>query len=1007
MQAEPVGAVLVVGGGIAGMQAALDLAEEGFRVHLVTREPSLGGRMARLDKTFPTNDCAMCLLGPRMGAVERHPDIQVHTLSELVALEGEAGNFTARVREEARRVDVEACTNCGSCWEKCPARLDNAFDLGQGKRKAVGLFFPQAVPAAPHIVGERCLYVQKGTCRLCEEVCGPGALRLEAKGRETVLEVGAVILAPGSEAFDADRRGEYGHGVYRNVLTAPELERLLSPSGPTTGEVRRPSDGRVPRRVAFISCVGSRDAARGRAYCSAVCCMYTAKEARLLLEHHPATECTVFYQDLRAVGKGFDAYVEGVRRMGARYVRSLPSALAEDPATRNLSVRYRDDAGFNREEFDLVVLAVGLEPPARAGELARAARIELDARGFCRTDPVWPGRTTREGVLAAGAFLGPRDIPDTVASASAAASQVARALAPARGRLSVTRVYPPERADQGPARIGVAVCRCGTNIASVVDVPRVAGFAEGLPGVAWAGEVTYACSQGSLAELAAVVERESLNRLVVASCSIRTHLPLFREAMREAGLNPFLVEMANIRDQCSWVHRDEPEAATEKSEDLVAMAVYKAARLTPLATGKVPVVKTVLVVGAGPAGLAAAVELGGQGFEVELVEREEHLGGNLRRLSRTAEGVDAAALLAQLEAQVAAEPGIRVHTLTQLVAVGGSPGRFHSTLERQGARWEVAHGAVVLAPGTRELDQVGHGHGSDPRVLTALELDQRLRREDFAAGEGKTTVLLACVGSRQDDRPYCSRTCCIQGVRQARELARRDPTGRVYLLYRDLRSYGFWEEEYLAAREEGVVFLRFDPAAPPRVEPGETLTVRVRDEIAELELELAADRLVLLAAAVPAPGMAQLTGLFRAPLNAEGFLLETHAKLAPLESPAAGVFLAGSGLYPRTAGEAMVQGRGAAARAAALLARGELPAGGAVATVDPERCAGCLTCVRVCPYGIPRMNALGKAEIDPAVCHGCGTCVGDCPADAIELGFYDNRELRGKLAGLTVRRRSA
>lgn len=1007
MPSEVTGAVLVLGAGIAGMQSALDLADAGFRVHLVTREPSLGGRMARLDKTFPTNDCAMCLLGPRMGAVDRHPNIELHTLSELVSLEGTVGHFTARIVAEPRRVDASLCTNCGNCTQKCPARLDNPFDFGQGKRRAIGTFFPQAVPAVPHIEAEACLYVKKGSCRLCEGVCGPQAIRLDQKPQPSELAVGAVILAPGFDLFDAAQRGEYGYGVYRNVLTSPELERLLSSSGPTRGEVHRPSDGKVPQRVAFISCVGSRDVARGAPYCSAVCCMYSAKEAVLLGEHHPDVATSIFYQDIRAMGKGFDAYVERAQAAGVRYIRHLPSALREDPVSRNLTIRYLEDGAWREEEFDLAVLAVGLRPPAGVQELARVTGIVLDEHGFLQSDPTTPGLTNRPGVLAAGAFLGPRDIPDTVASASAAAAEVATLLYTARGTLTQVREYPPERPVQGEPRIGVLVCRCGTNIASVVDVPRVAQFAANLPGVVYADEVTYACSQGSLEQLGKLVAEKDLNRVVIASCSIRTHLPLFREVLQGAGLNPFLVEMANIRDQCSWVHAADHAAATDKAEDLTAMAVGKAARLRPLTTGTVPLVPSALVVGGGVAGLSAALELSRQGFPVDLVERRAELGGNLRRLHRTAEGADAAGWREELLRQVREEKGISVHLETEVETITGGTGRFRGQLRQGDKRWEISFGAGVLAPGTEELPTPGYGHGSNERVVTALELEERLRDPAFPGGEGETTVLLACVGSREPDRPYCSRTCCAQGVRLARELHARDPQGRVYMLYRDLRAYGLLEQDYLAAREEGIGFLRFEPSDPPEVSGGTDLVVRVRDDISDLPFELSADRLVLLTAAVPAAGMAELAGRFKVPTTAEGFLLETHAKLAPLESSSAGIYLAGAGLYPRTAGEAATQGRGAAARAAALLSRGELVTGGSVAVVDPELCAGCLTCVRVCPYQIPRMNAQGKAEIDAAACHGCGTCVADCPADAISLGYYENLALFGKIEGLQVRRRLA
>ncbi|RLA92932.1 MAG: hypothetical protein DRG69_08045 [Deltaproteobacteria bacterium] len=657
------GAVLMLGGGIGGVQASLDLAEAGFRVYLVESSPSIGGRMAQLDKTFPTNDCSMCILSPKLVECGRHPNIDLFTYSELLALEGEPGAFRARVLKHARYVREDLCTGCGTCQEKCPRKAPSEFDQGLGTRKAIYVPYPQAIPNVPVIDREICTYFLKGKCRLCEKNCPTGAIDYEQQDEELELDVGAVILAVGYDVFDPTIKGEYGYRKYSNVVTSLEFERMLSASGPFQGEVLRPSDGSHPRRIAWIQCVGSRNSQIGRAYCSSVCCMYAIKEAIIAKEHDGLIEPTIFYIDVRAFGKGFDLYYERARsEHGVRFVRSMVSQVVEDPETKGLLVHYVDEAGrLRREEFDLVVLSVGLGPSRDALELARRLGVELDPYGFCSTSPSQPLSTSRPGVYVCGAFQGPKDIPEAVAQASGAAASAAAEVASARWQLVRREEYPPERDVSSEApRIGVFVCHCGINIAGVVDVEAVRDYARTLPHVVHAEDNLFSCSQDAQERIKKVIREERLNRVVVASCSPRTHEPLFRQTLREAGLNPYLFEMANIRDQCSWVHMKEKERATEKAKDLVRMAVTAAALLQPLQRERLPVHKRALVIGGGLAGMTAALGFASAGFEVFLVEREAALGGNLRHLRYTLRGKDPQALLQELIEKVAAHPSIYV-----------------------------------------------------------------------------------------------------------------------------------------------------------------------------------------------------------------------------------------------------------------------------------------------------------------------------------------------------------
>ncbi len=420
-------AALVIGGGIAGIQAALDLAEMGVQVYLVERLPSIGGRMAQLDKTFPTNDCSTCILSPKMNDCARHSNIVLHTYSEVTALEGEAGRFTVTVRHHPRYVDEKKCTGCGLCAEKCPVKVPDAFNMGLRERKAIYLYFSQAVPQVMTIDPEACIYLQRGKCGACAKNCQAGAVDFAQTAREETLRVGAVIVAAGFDFLDPRDLTQFGYRQCPNVITALEYERLISASGPTEGHLLRPSDRRPARRIGFIQCVGSRDV-RHQLFCSSVCCMHSSKQAVLAAEHDPGVESTVFYTDFRASGKGFREYVaRAEQEYGVRYVRGRVARIGEDEE-HNPVIHYEDMATSRpaRMTVDMAVLATSLIPRATTAELARVLGIAVDAYGFVKTEPFAPVDTTRAGIFAAGCCRGPFDIPESVMQASAAAARAAR-----------------------------------------------------------------------------------------------------------------------------------------------------------------------------------------------------------------------------------------------------------------------------------------------------------------------------------------------------------------------------------------------------------------------------------------------------------------------------------------------------------------------------------------------------------------------------------------------------
>ena len=931
----------------------------------------------------------------------------------------------------------EICRTCGACAFVCPtgaitldkisARIPkirgSEFNMGLSERPNIYKPFPQAVPATPAIDAQNCLHFLTGDCGACEKFCPAGAVDFQQTSQDLTLEVGAVIVSPGFETFDARLKGEYGYGRYPNVITSLEFERILSASGPFAGHVQRPSDGQEPARVAWIQCVGSRDAGLNQDYCSSVCCMVATKQAVIAKEHVAGLSPAIFYIDVRAQGKGFDRYYERAKNeQGVRYVRSLISRVAEHPQTHNLILSYIDETNtFQNEEFDLVVLSVGLKPHSEAGELARTLNIETDRFGFCQSPPFSALSTSRPGILASGVFQNPKDIPETVTQASGAAGEAAALLSEVRGTKVTALTFPEERSIAGEeARIGVLICHCGINIAGVVDVDRVTEYAKTLSGVVYADHFLFTCSTDTQERMQQVIKEERLNRVIVASCSPRTHEALFQDSLRKAGLNKYLFEMANIRDQCSWVHQNEPVLATEKAKDLVRMAVARARRLEPLEEFPYAVIQKGLVIGGGMAGMTAALNLADQGFETFLIEQSDRLGGQALRLYQTLEEKNVADYVGGLIKQVEDHPRIHVFMQGRVLEMKGSVGQFMSTIAlkkpmpkpgvseieaaqavppslalplaegREGAGVEktlIEHGVVIVATGGSEYAPEEYCFGRHPGVLTQLDFQKILFEHPEEIRRAKQIVMIQCVGSREEEHPYCSRVCCSTAVANALKIKEVSPQTDVAILYRDMRTYARKELFYKQAREAGVRFIRFDPEAKPEVaEDQGRLMVTVLDQNLKRPLRFRPDYLALSAAIRPGREAKALSTTLKLPLDADGFFLEAHIKLRPLDFANAGMFLCGLGHGPKSLEESLVQAKGAAARAATILAQKEIQVGGKTAVVDEELCVACLTCARVCPFGVPTINERHFAEMNPAACQGCGNCASACPQGAIQVG---------------------
>ena len=906
---------------------------------------------------------------------------------------------------------TEVCQTCGACAFICPTNrinlgdltadrpipIANEYNAGLNDRSAVYIPYPQAVPNKAVIDDEFCVHMLKEECEICSEFCDAEAIDFNQREESIELDVGAVVFTPGFELFDPGQKEELGYNLYPNVVSALEFERILSASGPYLGKVLRPSDDRAPQRIAFLQCVGSRD--HEHDYCSSVCCMYATKEAIIAKEHAGAElECDIFYMDMRAFSKGFDEYYNRAKESGVNYIKCRISSVKENPQTNNLLIRYLTESGqIKSQEYDLIVLSLGMLPPAALNEVAAKFDIALNEQNFCRTSTFKPIETSHDGIYVAGPANEPKDIPETVMQASGAAAKVLSLLQESRGTQIITREYPPEIdvTDQEP-RIGVFVCHCGANIAGIVNVTDVTEYARTLKGVVYAERNLYTCSNDTQENIKEKIQEYGLNRVVVASCTPRTHEPLFRNTLREIGLNPYLFEMANIRDQCAWVHMFEPEKATEKSKDLVSMAVAKARLLEPLQKRSLAINQAALVIGGGLAGMTSALELANQGFEVHLIEKEKELGGNLRHIHYLLDGDDPQLELKTLVKSVKVVDKIHLHTAARIENIEGSIGNFTTQVVKNGSSEEIKHGIIIVATGASEYQPQEYLYGQDPNVITQRELEQQLAMNGesiFAADkqQPKTVVMIQCVGSHCDERPYCSRVCCSGSIKNALKIKVMDPDTKIFILYRDIRTYGFKESYYTMAREQGVVFIRYVDEHKPEVSKnGNGLKVEVFDQTIYAIAEIAPDLVVLSAGVIPGEENERIAQLLKVPLGSDGFFMEAHMKLRPVDFATEGVFLCGMAHSAKTVEESIIQAQAAASRAATILTKDSIELEATISQVVDANCDGCAYCVEPCPYNAITLieymykGAVKKTvEVNESLCKGCGSCQATCPKQGI------------------------
>ncbi|MFX1399574.1 MAG: FAD-dependent oxidoreductase, partial [Promethearchaeota archaeon] len=946
------GSVLVIGGGIAGIQTSLDLTELGFKVYLVEKSPSIGGRMAQLDKTFPTNDCSLCILAPKMVEVFRNPNIELMTYHEVKQITGKTGNFQVTVLKKPRYIDDTKCKGCGDCAAKCPKiEVPNAFDMNLGKRKSIYIPFPQAVPPIYLIDPELCLKLTKGVCGVCEKVCQAEAIDYEQKLQEISINVGAIVVATGFDMPAEELSSRWGYH-YKNVVSALEYERILCASGPFGGHVLRPSDETEPEKIAFIQCAGSRDLHENVPYCSSVCCMYSAKEAIITKEHSENSSCYIFRHDIRAYGKNFYEFTQRAQEeYGVIYFQTKISKIEENPETNDLIIHYEDlkTGKFSTFRANLIVLATPLVPSKGTINLADILDVELDNYNFFKENSYFDkSLSSREGIFLCGFCQGPMDIPETVADASGVASQIAALLNSAKyteTKEKILEVPEIEVKISDEPRIGILVCHCGINIGKYVDVSEVVDYLKTLPYVVHSEANLYSCSSDSQTRIKELIKEHNLNRFIVASCTPRTHEALFQETCEEVGLNKYLFEMVNIRDQCSWVHMGDNKAATAKSKDLIRMAVAKARLLKPLQEAKLDIIPTALIIGGGVSGMTAALNIANQGFKVYLIEKQNKLGGNLNYLNILYPiQEDASIFLNEIRERIENNKNIQIFFESKIKDIKGYIGNYDiSIIDSEKETHNLKIGTIIVATGAQELEPNGifQYNKKNKNVISQLDLEKKLKDTDKSWLDkiDRITIIL-CVNARQKEGiTYCSNVCCGVSIKNINILKELKPELEIIVLYRDFQMAKKEFEEYYRARRKDAVFLRYDLDKIPEIvklnDKIEKYKIKIFDTNLQDEIEFKTDLIVLATPMIPADNLEELAKMLKVPIDKNGFFLEAHVKLRPLDFATDGIFLAGCAQWPKNIQDSISQANGAAGRASRFLSAKTIKTSGLIAEVNP------------------------------------------------------------------------
>ncbi len=982
--------VLIIGGGISGLEAALNLAKMDVKVVLVEKSPALGGALPLLFRTYP--ECACCRIYGKMLEAQNHPNVDVLTLAEVVRVEKKEDGFIAEILRKPRYIDPVKCISCGKCAEVCPQSVNVPGGFFWGERKAAYIPYPQAVPFVYVINGENCLSLKGDKCDECVKACPVDAVTLDATQAREELEVGNIVLASGFDLPEASVLNRYGYQL-PNVITSVELERLMSISGPTGGKIVCPGNGNPPKRIAWIQCVGSRDTGRAdTGHCSSVCCMFAMKEAinaKELLGDDVETD--IYFMDVRAFGKNFEEYANNAlaRNVNFKYTRIhnvLPS-----PGTDRLKIVYHNHEGdqVEKSEYDMVVLSTGLRLSEATRSFLEQLGVELDSSTFVKTEHFDPVKTSVPGIYVCGSVSGPKDIYDSMVEAGSVAAEVA-----AGGLPSKEHGESKTNESEEEGKIGVFICDCPLYELPEDQLQGLTGKIKAAPGVVAVETVSNLCSERGKEYISGVIKEKGINRVVLTSCALTVRKAMFEGFLQREGLKPSRIEVVDLSDHLSPKEGDSRSVNVFSLAGSLSDSIQNLAKPLPLATRKIRVEPSSLVVGGGVNGMEYALSVAEQGYQVYLVEKSDKLGGKAGELFRTWKGEAIKPYVDDLIARVQNHPRIEVYLESEVIKNEGCSGSFTSLVinRKTGETKEIKHGVTHLAVGAKEFRPSGYYcFGENSKVLTLSQLQSRLDGQRDELAKAETVVFIQCVGSRDEERPYCSRVCCTRAILVALELKKIRPKMNVVILHRDIRTYGVKEKLYREALAAGVFFVRYDLSKPPIVSSNEDdLEVKVRDLVVGKDLIFAADMLVLSTAIIPDND--EISRVFSVDLDENGFFAESHEKMKPVQFYNETITMSGSAHAPKFLDESIAQARAAAASAISILRKGYVEVGGIVATVDRGKCAVCCTCVRVCPFDVPKIVG-GVSFIDETLCKGCGACVAECPGKAISLVRYEEEAL--------------
>ena len=1002
--------VLIIGGGMAGISAALDLANGGHHAHIIERSVNIGGNYVAVYKIFPMLECSACVMTPLTSFVGKHPNITIHPLSEVEKVGGRSGDFNVTVRKKARYVNAETCTGCQLCIRSCPVEVPNEYDQGLSLRKAIYMNFPQQVPLIATIDKESCI-----GCGTCAGVCPQDCIMYDDEDKVTELNVGSIIVATGFQEYKPVDYTEYGYGIYPNVITSFEYDRQTHPTGPTDSHMIRPSDGKEPEKIVFVNCVGSRDVRENISghseHCNRVCCSFGLKLAQVTRMHYPEDHCEIIYtyMDMRTAGKALEEFLwDSQHNQGINFIRGRVAEIYEDPDTHDLSIKMENtETGEIIEipDISMVVLNASFRPSEGTEELAKTLKIEIDDFGYVKEkhSNAHGVETTRAGVYVAGCAHGPKDGTDTVNEGKGAAI-AAHSHLPIPVPAIVPEIPPAEIVDE--PRVGVFICHCGGIIGNEISSPGLAEWAKDLPNVAYSTDYLFMCSDPGQELITNAIKEHKLNRVVVGSCSPLQHEETFRRALIAAGLSPYyLVGPVGLREHLTLVNtqasRDERQ---EKAQDMIRSGVAKAINNEVVPIKEVEVTRTTMVVGGGVSGMTAALDVAQKGYEVILVEKTDKLGGRLNDLYRLFPKMESAEdIVSDLIARTEKNKRINIIFNSTSVKRDGSYGNYDITVQNLETKEETVHriGTMVITIGTDtyEPKQNEYGYGEVPAVMTTLELERKLRGGEIKKPP-KNPVFIHCVGSRQtpgEGNKHCSRVCCSAIITMQHELNEMFPDIKIFSAYKEhIRPYASgMEEMWRENRQNGVSYLRWvreNPITVEKAPDSDEAIITIYDTLSQETFRIRSD-MVVLALGLEAPhdvdDLAKAIGINR---GQDGFLAEMHMKYRPVETTVPGVFLGVT--YAKNVQDSINQARAAASEASAPLNLGTVEIELLTADVDQDLCVGCDLChySEICPY-----DAVSMIEISPGVkksvtdemrCEGCGACTAICPTGARDLRWW-------------------